>query len=144
MLTLNGYSYPAEIIRVVDGDTINVRVTLADIDLGFGIHLNQTHDIKLRLAGINAPETSTKEGKTAADVLTKWLPVGGTCTVVTVKDRTEKYGRYLAWVYADLDVKDATDSPWVCVNDLLIAEGYAVFYNPSGIKKPDWDGLIHL
>ena len=108
MLTLNGYSYPAEIIRVVDGDTINVRVTLADIDLGFGIHLNQTHDIKLRLAGINAPETSTKEGKTAADVLTKWLPVGGTCTVVTVKDRTEKYGRYLAWVYADLDVKDAT------------------------------------
>lgn len=126
MTSLNEYRYPAKILRVVDGDTIDVELTLADVDLGFGITVIQKHRVKLRLAGINAPETSTKEGKDASIYLKSILPEGGTCTVVTVKDRAEKYGRYLAWVWQD----------GVCINDRIVADGHAVIYNPSNLPRP--------
>ena len=48
------YTFFAELDRVVDGDTIVV-----DADLGFFIKLN----VKLRLAGINAPDIKTETGK---------------------------------------------------------------------------------
>ena len=56
------YLYEAELIRVVDGDTID-----AWIDLGFNITVRR----RIRLWGINAPETRTldleekREGKLA-------------------------------------------------------------------------------
>ena len=48
--------YGAEVLGVVDGDTIDLR-----IDLGFDIH----HKIRVRLYVINTPEsrTSNKEEK---------------------------------------------------------------------------------
>lgn len=46
------YIYDAEVIRVIDGDTIEFLV-----DLGFGIHFK----IKARLHGINTPETRTRD-----------------------------------------------------------------------------------
>ncbi|MBU6141477.1 MAG: hypothetical protein KGP29_08010, partial [Proteobacteria bacterium] len=52
----NEFTYVAKLERVVDGDTIHVK-----LDLGFGI---KHHEI-LRLAKINAPEAETKEGKRA-------------------------------------------------------------------------------
>lgn len=138
MRNMNEYNYEAKILRVVDGDTIDVELTLADVDLGFGIYLQQRHCVKLRLAGINAPETSTKEGQQAKLNLKTILPEGGTCRVITVKDRTEKYGRYLAWVYLPVDPTTKQDSGWVCLNDRLIEMGQAVPYNPSNIHKPVW------
>ncbi len=57
------YRYIAELIRVVDGDTIDVRV-----DLGFQI----TQVIRVRLKGINTPELRGKEkaaGMLAKDVV---------------------------------------------------------------------------
>jgi len=122
------YIYPGEILRIVDGDTVNVRLILIDTDLGFNAVTRLTHDIKLRLGGINAPEMSTQEGKNAKQFLSSVLPVGSQCIVYTVKDRTEKYGRYLAWIY--LDDK-------VCVNDLMISSGNATEYNPSGVTRPE-------
>ena len=47
------YEYPATIDRVVDGDTIDV-----DIDLGFSIILKKQ---RVRLLGINAPESRTRD-----------------------------------------------------------------------------------
>ena len=41
------YYYAVEILRVVDGDTVDVR-----IDLGFDVW----HKCRVRLMGINAPE----------------------------------------------------------------------------------------
>lgn len=81
------YEYRATLIRVVDGDTIDV-----DIDLGFGVHM-QT---RLRLAYINAPERGTPEGTAATNYVVKRLVEP--FTVRTSKDAKEKYGRYLATV----------------------------------------------
>jgi len=50
------YEYNAQLVRVVDGDTVDISV-----DLGF--HISQ--QIRVRLNGINSPETSTPAGKGA-------------------------------------------------------------------------------
>lgn len=46
------YIYDAKVIRVIDGDTIELLV-----DLGFGLHFK----MKARLYGIDTPETRTKD-----------------------------------------------------------------------------------
>ncbi|NTV29876.1 MAG: hypothetical protein HGA80_07335, partial [Candidatus Omnitrophica bacterium] len=50
------YTYNAYVERVVDGDTLKVR-----LDLGFGVRVRQT----LRLRGIDCPELKTKAGDAA-------------------------------------------------------------------------------
>jgi micrococcal nuclease len=52
-MTNNGtYTYKCKVIRVVDGDTIDV-----DIDLGFSVVLKKQ---RIRLAGIDTPESRTR------------------------------------------------------------------------------------
>ena len=46
------YIYKAKCIKVVDGDTVD-----AQVDLGFDIH----KIIRIRLVGINAPESRTRD-----------------------------------------------------------------------------------
>ena len=46
------YEYEMKVLRVVDGDTVD-----AQIDLGFKVH----HNIRVRLYGINAPESRTRD-----------------------------------------------------------------------------------
>lgn len=85
------YWYAAELIRVIDGDTLHLRV-----DLG----LETTRTLTVRLAGINCPERGTEEGKAATEFTRKWLAKHGPVLLInTVKDRREKFGRYLAHVY---------------------------------------------
>ena len=47
------YEYKIKIIKVVDGDTVDV-----DIDLGFGVWL---HKERVRLYGIDTPESRTRD-----------------------------------------------------------------------------------
>mgnify|MGYP005695024387 FL=1 len=76
------YEYSSKIIRIVDGDTVDV-----DINLGFGVVLaNQ----RIRLYGIDTPESRTRDpiekifGKTAAKFLESKL--GEKCTLKTRLD----------------------------------------------------------
>lgn len=91
------YEYKAKIVRVIDGDTLEV-----DIDLGFKTTLQRE---KLRLIGIDTPEirsSNLKEkehGLLAKTYVEKLLPVGSEILVKTEKDKTGKYGRYLARVF---------------------------------------------
>jgi micrococcal nuclease len=104
------YEYRGTVLSVVDGDTIH-----ADIDLGCDIHTRLT----LRLAGINAPEKATLEGKAASVWLDAHLPGEPNALLIrTVKDRREKYGRYLA----ELFVRG------VSINEAMVLAGYAVPY----------------
>ena len=48
------YNYQSKLIRVIDGDTIDAMV-----DLGFDIWIK----VRIRLYGINTPETRTKDLK---------------------------------------------------------------------------------
>ena len=47
------YEYRANVIKVIDGDTVDV-----DIDLGFGIMLR---DERVRIMGIDTPESRTRD-----------------------------------------------------------------------------------
>ncbi len=81
------YEYRAKVTKVHDGDTVTVS-----IDLGLDVILV---DKSLRLNGINAPEMNTPQGKVAQKFLENIL-LGKDVLVKTYKDKTEKYGRYLA------------------------------------------------
>lgn len=110
-----GDSSGRDVLGVVDGDTLHVGV-----DLGLDI---STH-ITLRLYGINAPEMGTAEGVAAKQWALEWFQTNcpdGTFTVNTIKDKREKYGRYLAVVTApNLRVYNAD----------IVTAGHAVEYYP--------------
>jgi len=104
--------------KVVDGDTIDV-----DIDLGFNVSYYQ----RVRLAGIDTPESRTtdaKEKKLGLEVkeeLKKRIAAANDIVIKTQKpDSTEKYGRILGWLYLD--------GAELSVNEALIAGGYAWSY----------------
>jgi endonuclease YncB( thermonuclease family) len=78
------YEYKAELIRVVDGDTIVV-----DIDLGLGIW---TRKVRLRLVHLNTPELDTEEGKLAKTYLESVINKN---LLVSTKSK-DRYGRWLA------------------------------------------------
>ena len=87
------YEYRCEIVRVVDGDTVDVN-----IDLGFDTWI---HKERIRLKGIDAPETRTRDleekkaGLYAKGVVEGFLPVGSTQVLKTTKDKSGKFGRTL-------------------------------------------------
>jgi micrococcal nuclease len=99
------YEYRCTVTRVVDGDTVH-----ADVDLGCDVHLGLT----LRLAGIDTPELPTVEGIAAKERLSELL-AEGPVILKTIKDRREKYGRYLAIL----------EVAGVSVADRLVLEGFA-------------------
>lgn len=98
------YDYQAELIRIVDGDTLHLQ-----IDLGLDIHVNTV----VRLYGVNAPEMKTPEGPPAKRFVEEWFAQYGTAVQIrTYKDKKEKYGRYLATVYSGAETlnRDLLDS----------------------------------
>lgn len=101
------YIYNAKIIKIIDGDTIDVLV-----DLGFEIYKK----VRCRLAGINSPKLNTNEGKAAKAFLISILPID-TPVIVFSKDY-DKYGRSIAEIYqGDINI-----------NKLMIDSGHAVPY----------------
>ena len=109
------YEYRAALLRVVDADTLWLEV-----DVGLDIRNRLT----VRLYGLNAPEKSTAAGAAATGYTTRWLTATPRLGLRTVKDKREKYGRYLGIVY-DLDQPDAPT-----LNELLVADGHAQPYMP--------------
>ena len=87
------YTYNAKVIRVIDGDTVEL-----DIDLGFTIHWKSS----CRLYGVNTPElkSSDKDERLKAleakNFLIQELPVGSDVTINSKK--LDKYGRPLVEV----------------------------------------------
>lgn len=88
------YTYLVKEIHEVDGDTLDVT-----LDLGLDI----LHRTRIRLNGLNAPEKNTVEGKAAKAYVHDWLSKYKSFEVDTIKDKTEKYGRYLGDVFGFTD-----------------------------------------
>jgi len=106
------YIYKAFVTGVYDGDTITV-----DIDLGMD---TWKMNVKMRLARIDTPEMRGAEkeaGKVVRDYVRGML-LNKDVVIKTEKDKTGKYGRYLAEVFID-DMN---------VNDHLLEEGMATEY----------------
>jgi micrococcal nuclease len=117
--------------KVVDGDTIDV-----DIDLGFSVSFFS----RVRLAGIDTPESRTTDAKEKAlglevkEKIKKELAAAKDVVIKTEKpDSSEKYGRILGWVFLD--------GAEVSLNQKLINEGYAWTYG-GGTKIKDFDELV--
>jgi len=122
--------YVRKVENVVDGDTIDVL-----IDLGFDILFQS----RVRLAGIDTPESRTKDLKEKAlgleskEYLKKALKDAKSVVIKTEKmDSSEKYGRILGWVYINGDT--------VSLNDMMINDGYAWGYL-GDTKVKDFDAL---
>jgi len=105
------YQYKIKKIkRIIDGDTIDI-----DIDLGFNLTISH----RVRLKGIDAAETRTKdleekaEGIRARLWLEKELARQGEWIIETHKE--DKYGRILGTLYL---VGDS-----VTVNEKMLTEG---------------------
>jgi micrococcal nuclease len=122
--------YVRKVENVVDGDTIDVL-----IDLGFDILFAS----RVRLAGIDTPESRTKDlaekalGIEAKEYLKKHLKDAKSVIIKTEKmDSSEKYGRILGWVYVNEDTES--------LNDKMINDGYAWGYM-GDTKVKDFDAL---
>ncbi len=122
--------YRAEVVRVVDGDTLYLRVE-RDVDFGFRREMRLSSVEEFRLEGIDTPERSgaTKAmGDAAREAVVDLLTPLGPSLVVTSTGKDEKYGRWLCRITAgDRDV-----AAW------LIARGYARAYDGKGKRLP-WD-----
>lgn len=119
-----------EVKSVVDGDTIDVV-----LDLGFNILYAQ----RVRLAGIDTPESRTTDkaekalGLEAKDYLKKKLAGAKTVVIRTEKlDSSEKYGRILGWLYVDGSGES--------INNQMIEDGYAWGYLGE-TKVKDFEAL---
>ena len=121
------YEYKAVVDRVVDGDTIDVT-----IDLGFSVWKK----IRVRMEGINTPESRTrdleekKRGLAAKDRLKSILEFNDNKCVLKVSG-VGKYGRALATVLVEsLSPLNGEDGiTLIDVNKQLIEEGHAVEYH---------------
>jgi micrococcal nuclease len=128
------YEYRVKnVTKIVDGDTIDVV-----IDLGFDISFSS----RVRLAGIDTPESSTRDLKEKAlgleskDYLKKRLELATNIVIRTEKvNSTEKYGRILGWLYLDGETKS--------VNHEMIEKGYAWGYL-GDTKLKDFESLAKL
>ena len=123
-----------EVVKVVDGDTIDVI-----IDLGFDLYKKE----RVRIAGIDTPEKRTRdlEEKELGIDATNWMKgtledtisSGNELTIRTeLKGGMGKYGRLLGWLYVGEDD--------VSLNEQMIEEGYAWAYD-GGSKNKNFQEL---
>ena len=114
------YEYRARVIKVVDGDKVDV-----DIDLGFGVWLK---DERVRIMGIDTPESRTRDkvekkfGLAAKARLKELLgatPILKTQVGKGGEDMKGKFGRILG----DFLTEDGKKC-----GELLVKEGHAVKY----------------
>lgn len=111
------FTYKAEVIKVVDGDTIDV-----DIDLGFKTWVR---NIRLRLDGIDAYETRLGRGTTPemkekgllAKAFVKKMCDDNPTQVTITTTKRGKYGRWIAVVKVGN----------ISIGDALVSMGYAVY-----------------
>ena len=120
------YEYKAKLVKVVDGDTVDV-----DIDLGFGVWLK---DERVRIMGIDTPESRTRDkvekvfglaAKDRVEELVKKDMILKTFAAKDGEDMKGKFGRILG----DFIIGDKM------LTEILIKEGHAVKY--FGQNKAD-------
>lgn len=125
-------SIPCSVTRVVDGDTFQCRMASGE-------------EVKVRLIGVDTPESSynpkarrdsersgqsleqiLKMGRLSAEFTKKLLPLGDTVYLEFDVQKTDRYGRLLAYVWL---------SDGRMLNEFIIREGYASVYTiPPNVK----------
>ena len=142
---LDSREYEGELIKVLDGDTID-----AYIDLGFDLKVKK----RIRYMGIDTWESRTRDKDEkvkglVAKARNKELLEQGVFKIKSFG--TGKFGRVLGEIFVSPDfvgesITESINNPdsnidlssdgWVSVNDILIEEGHA--YDYHGGKKKDF------
>jgi len=118
------YQYNVSVIKVVDGDTIDV-----DIDLGFGMTYKKQ---RVRLMGIDTPESRTRDlvekkfGKASKKHLKHLLEQGERTSLIS-HDKG-KFGRILGEIYIHFNEGHPVYETEVNVNQQMIDDHHAVDY----------------
>lgn len=126
------YEYRAKLVKVVDGDTVDV-----DIDLGFGVWLKKE---RVRIMGIDTPESRTSDkvekifGLAAKERLKQLIEKDTILKTFAAKDGEDMKGKF-GRILGDFIVGDKM------VTEIMIAEGHAVKY--YGQNKADVE-LAHM
>ena len=110
------YVYKAAVERVIDGDTLLLR-----IDLGFQVWKEQ----RVRLAGIDAPAMDEPKGKEAYTyVLNRLAKVG---FVMVKTNKIDIYGRYVGHIFYSLkgSSREETFAKGRYLNQELVQKGLA-------------------
>ena len=115
------YEYRCKILKVVDGDTVDV-----DIDLGFGVWLKKE---RVRMMGIDTPESRTRDkveklfGLTAKQYVKDNMPTNSMQVLKTEIDRSggDKKGKF-GRILGDFILDDKR------LTDMMIEDGHAVAY----------------
>lgn len=118
------FTYKAEIIKVVDGDTVD-----AIVDLGFRVSIK----MRFRLAGIDTAELKSKDAelKVLANDAKKFMTdLLLNKTVIIETEKTDKYGRWLATIRLSPDAKS--------INEQLIEANLAKSYDGIGKTIERW------
>ena len=111
------FEYKAKLLRIVDGDTIDALV-----DLGF----DTWKKVRIRMMGMNAPESRTrdleekKRGLAAKDRLGEILSLENENFFILKSHGVGKYGRCLGEIFVE--------ESKISVNQTMINEGHAVEY----------------
>lgn len=109
------YTYPATVLRVVDGDTIDLEVELKQarfVDLGFRVKVWEdaiSFKDRFRLVdgdrGVDCPERGQVGWAEAASFVSAMLPLGKRVFIETqhprVRDPRDSFGRWLATILVD-------------------------------------------
>lgn len=121
------YTYQAKLIDVIDGDTVDLL-----IDLGLSTFVKE----RCRLYGIDAPEMPSERGKIAKAYLESLLNAAtGELFVATrkmtrkPKEKTDKYGRYLAVLYDGGDAVDLGDLAESSLTMMTTSFNFAMVYH---------------
>lgn len=115
------YTYRAELIRVIDADTLVLR-----IDAGFYISVEET----IRVMGVDAPELRTEAGKAARQAVVGWV-VGKAITVQTFKG-TQSFARWVGHVWAN----DQLLADYLTTSGYITQEHIMAHVEPMGINQP--------
>ncbi len=113
------YEYRAKLVKVVDGDTVDV-----DIDLGFGVWLK---DERVRIMGIDTPESRTSDkvekvfGLAAKERIKQLIEKDCILKTFAAKDGEDMKGKF-GRILGDFIVGDKM------VTEIMIDEGHAVKY----------------
>ncbi len=117
-LPAHQWLYPAKLLRIVDGDSIVVR-----LDMGLRIY----RDEAIRLLGVDTPEVRglTREaGLAAADFVRVWMAESSAILddfpLLIATSRADSFGRWLGDVFRKSDGRNLTDD--------LIAAGHGVVW----------------
>jgi endonuclease YncB( thermonuclease family) len=138
-VTEDQYTYSARVLRVIDGDTLEVEVVKSKtIDWGFRVKTEHgfAHKLKVRLYGLNTPETrgpkakvEGEAGKAATVFVEEWLHTHCASdseghSLIRLRSHDGRalapgkyHGRWIAEVWDRLGVKS--------LNEALITSGHA-------------------